>query len=97
MRPAKVLRDPVLLTVNEAGEIMKCDPRTVFQLIARGILVRAPKFGKQTVVYADSVYAALDAPPPAPRPPPERKKRTSKAEFNAAAWIAKVRARRKSP
>ncbi|WP_426751574.1 hypothetical protein [Myxococcus sp. Y35] len=53
-----------LLDVNEAAARLRCSTRRVFELLSDGTLVRGPKFGRKTVITAESVEAALV--PPAP-------------------------------
>lgn len=49
------------LTTDETSTALKCSKRRVFELLAAGILVRGRRFGKFTVVTAESVQAALKA------------------------------------
>jgi excisionase family DNA binding protein len=51
---------PALLTVAEAAETLRCKRTRVFELIADGTLVRGAKYGRKTVVLAESVFAALE-------------------------------------
>lgn len=64
-----------LLTVEEVARMLFCSKRRVFELLADGTLVRAKKFGRKTVIVADSVYAALEAAQPADVPRPRRRLR----------------------
>ena len=78
-----------LLTVDEAAKELRCSRRRVFDLLADGTLTRGPRFGKQTVVTAESVAAALE-PAPAlvlttPAPPKPRLPKSFKAELEALA------------
>jgi excisionase family DNA binding protein len=50
-----------LLTVDEAAAELRCKRRRVFELLADNTLVRGPKYGRQTVITAESVAAALAA------------------------------------
>jgi excisionase family DNA binding protein len=88
------MSDHFLLTVEEAADILRCKRTKVFQLIAEGVLVRGPRFGRKTVVHAEGVYAALEA-PSAPEPsPPKKRVRTSRSKHAAdiAAVLAELRA-----
>lgn len=78
------MADPVLLTVYEAADVLRCSPKRVRQLVADGTLVRGPKFGKKATVDAGSVYAAcqLSYSPKAPRK--RRARVQSRADFDAA-------------
>lgn len=58
------------LTVAEAAELLRCGRSRVFELLAEGRLVRAPKFGRHTVITRESVEALL-----APADPPPAKRR----------------------
>ncbi len=49
-----------LLTVMEAATTLRCSRRRVFELLADGTLTRGVKFGRETVVVAESVFAALE-------------------------------------
>lgn len=81
-----------ILTVAEAAVALKCSRSRVFKLLADGVLVRAPKYGKLAVVTATSVEAALYVPEQAPKIPRARK---PKAAADIAAVVA--RARRSKP
>ncbi len=50
-----------LLTVDEAAAELHCKRRRVFELLADNTLVRGPKYGRKTVITAESVAAALAA------------------------------------
>jgi excisionase family DNA binding protein len=67
---------PTLLTVEEAAQALRCSRRRVFELLADGTLARGPKYGRQTVITAGSVEAALlanEPAPPATEPTPKRR------------------------
>lgn len=85
--------ETLLLTVAEAGQMLKCERTQVFELIKRGVLARAPKFGKKTCVYAESVFAALEKSYDPPPPAAPRVRRTSRTQFAAGidAWVARAR------
>jgi excisionase family DNA binding protein len=67
-----------LLTVDEAATRLRCSRRRVFELLADGTLQRGPKYGKQTVITAESVAAALAAPPASENPAPPAKPRAAR-------------------
>ncbi|MCP3137536.1 hypothetical protein [Pyxidicoccus xibeiensis] len=48
-----------LLDVEQAASRLRCSRRRVFELLAAGTLVRGPKYGRRTVITAESVNAAL--------------------------------------
>jgi excisionase family DNA binding protein len=83
--------DPILLTVEEAAETLKCSRSRIFELLADGTLVRGRKHGRKTVIIAESVFAACEADyhPPASKP-----RRSSRADRDAEldAWLEDVRA-----
>lgn len=54
--------EPIIFTIAEACAVLKCERTTLFELIRTGALKRAPKFGKSTCVYAESVFDALEVP-----------------------------------
>lgn len=78
-----------LLTIDEVSQTLRCSRRRVFELLATGTLVRGPKYGRQTVVLAESVFAALEAeyhpPPPTSEPRRVRSPRSFKAELDELA------------
>lgn len=77
-------RAPLVLPIDEVCTMLHCGRTRVFELIADGTLVRAPKFGKKTVVLAESVFAALEAEyHPAPPKPRKRARKGMTAEFDA--------------
>lgn len=71
--------NPLVLTIQEAAETMKCGRTRIYELIADGTLVRGKQFGRKTVVIAESVFNALEAtyhpakPTPAERPAAKRR------------------------
>jgi excisionase family DNA binding protein len=81
---------PSLLTVAEAAATLRCKRTKVFELLANGTLVRGAKYGRQTVILAESVFAALEKAydPPAPR---RRQSRRAVSE-SLDAMLAKARA-----
>lgn len=54
-----------VLSVEAVAEKLGCSRRRVFQLLAEGVLDRAPRFGRRLRIYAASVDRALT--PKAPR------------------------------
>ena len=86
-----------LLDVDETTALLRCSRRTVFKLLANRTLARGPKYGRRTVITAESVEAALVASEAAPCPvakatPKRRTPRSLKtdlaelAEQQRAAW-----------
>ena len=66
----------MVLSVEEAGQILGCGRRKVFELLRDGILERAPRYGRALRIYRASVEAAL-------RPPEPRKRRKRAVSFHA--------------
>lgn len=50
------------MSVPEVCELLGCKRSRVFQLLAAGILERAPRWGRQIRIYRDTVEAALKRP-----------------------------------
>ena len=75
---------PALLTLAEAAATLKCSRRAIYRLIAMGDLTRAPRWGKRTCVFAESVFALLDRAYDPPAVAPARKRFRRRAEFDAA-------------
>lgn len=50
------------VTIAEAGQILGCSERRAWDLLAEGRLVRAPAFGRKTLVTRASVDALLVQP-----------------------------------
>ncbi|MCY1077406.1 hypothetical protein [Archangium lansingense] len=76
-----------LLDVDESAARLRCSRRRVFELLADGTLTRGPKYGRRTVITAESVEAALVASESAPCPvseaaPKRRAPRSFKAELD---------------
>ncbi len=67
-----------LLAIDEAAAHLRCSRRRVFELLADGTLTRGPKYGKRTVVTAESVEAALQPTVTEPQAP-QRRTRSSKS------------------
>ncbi|WNG37880.1 helix-turn-helix domain-containing protein [Archangium violaceum] len=88
-----------LLDVDEAAARLRCSRRRVFELIADGTLTRGPKYGRRTVITAESVAAALEPEPvlvlTANKPSKPRAPRSLQADLEALA--AKQRAEWKKP
>lgn len=85
----------LLLTIEEAAQALRCSRSRVFELLADGTLARGVRYGRRVVITAESVQAALEAPPPeAPRH--RRRTRASKTDLAAqfAAVLANARVRR---
>ncbi|WP_375765672.1 helix-turn-helix domain-containing protein [Archangium gephyra] len=79
-----------LLDVDEAATRLRCSRRRVFELLADGTLARGPKYGRRTVITAESVADALVASESAPCPaaeaaPKRRAPRSLKAGLDALA------------
>jgi len=79
-----------LLDVDEAATRLRCSRRRVFELLADGTLARGPKYGRRTVITAESVAAALVASEPAPCPaaeaaPKRRAPRSFRADLDTLA------------
>lgn len=57
------LVSPVLLTIPEVAELLRCSPRTVRRMVERGELARArhdgPKRGSRMLILASSVDALI--------------------------------------
>ncbi len=60
----------LVISVEEVCQTLGCGRRRVFQLLAEGILERAPRYGRALRIFKASVERALLSPPT-----PERKKR----------------------
>lgn len=79
-----------LLDVDETATRLRCSRRQVFKLLTDGTLARGPKYGRRTVITAESVEAALVASELAPCPvaeaaPKRRAPRSLKADLDALA------------
>ena len=85
---------PKLLTLPEVEALLHCKRRRIFDLLKDGTLIRGPRFGRHTVIRAESVYAALEAnyDPPVPA----KRKQYTKTSMNEAfdAVLAATRATR---
>lgn len=55
---------PLLHTVAEVAEILRCHRTQVFKLVKRGKLQVAPRAGKRTLVLRDSLLAFVASTPP---------------------------------
>lgn len=51
----------------EVCELLGCGKTRVFELLAEGVLQRAPKFGRRLRIMRGSVLAALLTPPGGPK------------------------------
>jgi excisionase family DNA binding protein len=78
---------PALLTVAEAAETLRCSRTRVFELLASGVLVRGRRFGRRTVILAESVFAALEQEYHPPAPPKRVRKSGSLKERLQQAWV----------
>lgn len=65
------------LTVEQVGLILGCRRRRVFQLLAEGILERAPRYGRALRILTTSVERAL-------RPPEPKKRGARRAALSEA-------------
>lgn len=66
----------LVLTIEEAALALHCKRNRIFELLSDGVLTRAPKYGKRTLITAASVHAALEyVPPTAPKPKRIRNRR----------------------
>ncbi len=70
-------------SVLEAAERLGCKRRKVFELLASGLLERAPRYGRQIRIYSDSVDAALARPAGAERRSRKRKSLAPKIDAEA--------------
>lgn len=68
---------PPVLSIAQVCELLGCSRSRVFELLADGVLDRAPRFGRSLRIYTDSVLAAVARPTPrkarkrkVPGPPP---------------------------
>ncbi len=55
----------MVMSVDEAANMLGCKTRQIFHLLKRGILLRAPRYGRSLRIYKHSVEKALS--PPAKR------------------------------
>lgn len=62
----------MVLSIEEVCEALGCKRWTVFQLLKRGVLERAPRYGKQIRIYKDTVDRALERPKKPGRKPRAR-------------------------
>lgn len=51
--------DVKVYSVLQVAEILGCKRRKVFELLADGTLERAPRYGREIRIYAESVNVAL--------------------------------------
>lgn len=54
----------MVVSVQQACELLGCRERQIFYLLSRGVLERAPRYGKEIRIYRDSVEQALARPEP---------------------------------
>lgn len=64
----------MVVSVEEACEILGCKRRKLFQLLAEGVLESAPRYGRSLRIFRASVERAL-----MPREGDRRKQRSRKA------------------
>ena len=77
------MSDGPTVTVGRAAELLHCSRAQVFVLLGRGVLERAPRYGRATVIVTASVLrAAVRAPAPAV---PKRTGRSKRARVEAEA------------
>lgn len=57
----------ISLSIPQVCEILGCKRSRVFELLAEGVLERAPRFGRNLRIYADSVELAQARPEPKKR------------------------------
>jgi excisionase family DNA binding protein len=62
-----------VMSVQQVAAKLGCKRTMVFQLIHRGVLEKAPRFGREIRIYSDSVDAALARPEAAERKSRKRK------------------------
>lgn len=86
-----------LLDVDEAAARLRCSRRRVFELLADGTLARGPKYGRQTVITADSVEAALAPSEQAPAAPKRRTRPSKSFKAELDAMLERRAARRQRP
>jgi hypothetical protein len=63
--------DGPTVTIDRAAELLYCSRARAWQLLAQGVITRAPRYGRRTVVTTESVHAAalgVTEAPPTPRP-----------------------------
>lgn len=63
------------VSMVEVCELLGCGKTRVFELLAEGVLQRAPKFGRRLRIMRGSVLAALLTPPPGAKGPKARRPR----------------------
>lgn len=49
----------MVVSVEQAADTLGCKRRRVFQLIAEGVLEKAPRYGREIRIYTASVERAL--------------------------------------
>lgn len=52
----------MVVSVDEACQMLGCKRRRLFQLLADGTIERAPRYGREIRIYRDSVERALARP-----------------------------------
>jgi excisionase family DNA binding protein len=60
-QPAPSATAPLLHTVTEAAEILRCHRQQVFKLIRKGKLQTAPKVSKHTLILRTSLLAFIES------------------------------------
>jgi hypothetical protein len=89
------MAEPLLLTVLEAAATLRCSRARIFQLLADGTLVRGNRYGRQTVILAESVFEAAEvAADPVKR---VRRRKERRGEIDPVAFRAALRASRATP
>ncbi|MGC4116956.1 MAG: helix-turn-helix domain-containing protein [Myxococcales bacterium] len=91
-RPNDAVEKPLVVTVDEAATLLRCGRTHVFALIRDGVVRRARRIGRRTMVFRASVVAALEEDPVRelpPRPKDERAAPTQPGDWAAIAARAK--------
>lgn len=86
-----IMIDGPTVTIDRAAELLHCSRARAWQLLAQGVIMRAPRYGRRTVVTTESVHAAalgMTEAPPTPRP----RRRRGSAHLAEELWAAVSRA-----
>lgn len=54
------MTDGPTITIERACELLHCRRSRVFELLADGLLVRGPRYGRTTTIVTETVLAALE-------------------------------------
>lgn len=79
-----------VVTIDQAMELLHCSRSRVFELLQEGRLVRAPKVGRATVIFRDSVLAIFDFDPASKGP--AKRTRTKRPSRSVSQLVAELRA-----